>query len=643
MSETDNKLGVKQHITRRDFLNGVAISALGATLPFPLKSLASAIAEPYYPPTFTGLRGSHPGSFETAHALAWEGKQWTPPKQQTDNDYDLVIVGAGLSGLSAANFYQNKMNNKARILILDNHDDFGGHAKRNEFHLDGKTFLASGGSEALAPRFTPEIKALMEDISLDMKKLSAAKSPNFYFDRDLHQGLFFDKAHYGTNKLVVGKSPATFEMQSHIGLEWGNSVKAENSEQFLQQFPISEKAKKELAGLYNNPKDYFPDKTPAEIIALLKKISYSDFLRKYAMVSEEVIGIFRAGPEATSGVGLDAVSAFVAFKSYNFPGFNVKKLSDPNGRKSDSLRSRMPSHLPGFPDGNSSLARMLVRRLIPAASPGASMEDIVTAKFDYEQLDRNESETRIRLNSTVVNVVEHNDRNIDVTYVQSGVTHRVSAKQCILAGYHTMIPHICPSLPSKQKDALSLQTKVPLVFTNVLISNWRAFQKLGVNSVYYPQGNFPHIALSPAITIGTHEYSDDPDKPIIVQMKRSFNKPNSGLPAREQYLLGRRELYGMTFEDFERDIRTQLDDILSPAGFDSMTDIKAITVNRWPHGYGYKRNDLFDPEYAAGQAPHEIARKQFGNIAIANSDAAGGATFFFAMEQASRAVSELLT
>ena len=145
----DRVLGMDRPITRRDFLNGIAIGT--AALAYPRASSAggsdstagaSDAATPaaaqdapgYYPPLLTGMRGSHPGSFEAAHAL--RDGQPSPPPQDTGERYDLIVVGAGISGLAAAHFYRAQRGPSSRILLLDNHDDFGGHAKRNEFHLD---------------------------------------------------------------------------------------------------------------------------------------------------------------------------------------------------------------------------------------------------------------------------------------------------------------------------------------------------------------------------------------------------------------------------------------------------------------------------------------------------------------------------
>ena len=159
-------------ITRRDFLNGVALGA-GTSLLMPGQLLAQSAGftatnkfpSDYYPPTLTGMRGSHEGSYEVAHALAWNGQK-PAVYQELDEHYDLVVVGAGQSGLAAAWYYRKKMGPTAKILLLDNHDDFGGHAKRNEFHQDGNMVLGLGGAQNIEPMSSYSAMAveLLKDI-----------------------------------------------------------------------------------------------------------------------------------------------------------------------------------------------------------------------------------------------------------------------------------------------------------------------------------------------------------------------------------------------------------------------------------------------------------------------------------------------
>src|SRR5437868_5709792 len=150
--QRDRYLGMDRAITRRDFINGAAAIVGGTLLAGSASSGSYADTEPrsqtdYGPPQLTGLRGSHPGSFETAHALR-DGTFWKTASTPIDTGevYDLVVVGGGISGLSAAHFFREHAGKSARVLILENHDDFGGHAKRNEFHLGGKLQLLNGGT-----------------------------------------------------------------------------------------------------------------------------------------------------------------------------------------------------------------------------------------------------------------------------------------------------------------------------------------------------------------------------------------------------------------------------------------------------------------------------------------------------------------
>ena len=182
---------------------------------------------------------------------------------------------------------------------------------------------------------------------------------------------------------------------------------------------------------------------------------------------------------------------------------------------------------------------------------------------------------------------------------------------------------------------------MPLVYTNVALANWRAFVSLGVGTKSHCPGSYhTSVKLNPVTNMGAYRAPRSPDEPILIRMVRTPCQP--GLPERDQHRAGRYELAGDRFVTFEEKIRDQLDRMLGPAGFDAARDITAITVNRWPHGYAYEYNPLFDPEWRNGDAPHEVGRARFGSIAIANSDAAAAAYTDAAIDQAHRAVEELL-
>jgi len=298
-----------------------------------------------------------------------------------------------------------------------------------------------------------------------------------------------------------------------------------------------------------------------------------------------------------------------------------------------------------FPDGNASIARLLVRALIPSALPGNSVEDIVTARVRYDQLDADNSAIRIRLNSTAVRVRNAADSNasreVEVTYATGKRVFSLRAGSCVLACWNMTIPYLCPDLSDKQKEALHYLVKVPLVYTSVGIRNWISFQKLGISNINAPGAYWNSVSLNWPVNIGDYQSPRSPEEPILLHLSRTPCKP--GLPAREQHKVGRMELLVTSFETFERKIRDQLARMLAAGGFDPARDIEAITVNRWPHGYGYEYNPLFDPEWPEGQQPHILGRKRFGRITIANSDSGATAYTDVAIDQAYRAINELLT
>jgi spermidine dehydrogenase len=323
------------------------------------------------------------------------------------------------------------------------------------------------------------------------------------------------------------------------------------------------------------------------------------------------------------------------YGSFTYPGFDG--LGFPKPEKEEP-------YIFHFPDGNASIARLLVRSLIPGAVPGTTMEDVVTARADYSRLDQQENSVRVRLNSTVVNVKHSPSENaakvVDVTYTRSGKPYLVQGKQCVLACYNVMIPYICPELPQEQKEALSYLVKAPLVYTHVAIRNWEPFSKLGIHQIVSPGGYHTLTALDFPVSLGAYEFPSKPEEPAVLFMLRTPCQP--GLPVRDQNRAGRYELIQTPFSKFEKNINDQLGRMLGSAGFDPTKDICGITVNRWAHGYAYTPFGLDTPDWKKGEEPWVLGRKTFERIAIANSDAGASAYTDTAIDQAYRAVGELL-
>ena len=610
-------------ISRRDFLNGVALTIAAGLTP-----AAQIAAEPFrYPPALTGLRGQHPGSFETAHTQARDPTRFKLDDLLVEERYDLVVVGGGISGLAAAFFYRRAAGPSARVLVLDNHDDFGGHAKRNEFTLDGRLVIGYGGSESIdSPKtqYSEVEKGLLRDLGVEIERFETAFDRKFYSSLGLSRGLFFAREAFGRDVLVAGEPPSgrTDEVTRRI-------ANAKPIAEFVAGFPISPASQAQLLALYDGARDPLRGKTAEEKLEILKRTSYRDYLTRIRGCSDEVANCFQGRTLGFFGLGCDAVPAADA-RELGYPGFDGLGL--PEG-----LSAREP-YIYHFPDGNASLARLLVRSLLPDVASGHTMDDVVLAAFDYDKLDRDEQAVRIRLDSTCVDVRNAGESAL-VGHVRAGTPHRVEAKHVVLACFHMVIPHIMPELSASQRDALAHNVKTPLVYTNVLVRDWRPWVQLGVHDISAPMSFHSRLKLDFPVSLGGYRHSRDPSEPICLHLVHVPGAPNLGLDARTQFRIGQARLLDMTFADFEDKIRDELDRMLGPGGFSSARDIAAITVNRWPHGYGYVANSLYDEDdYESVLAR---ARQKVGRVAIANSDAGGDAYAHLAIAQAARAVAEL--
>jgi spermidine dehydrogenase len=630
-------------ISRRDFLNGVSLAVGGALvaspgwrafgLPFPEPAeVASQNMAGYYPPALHGLRGSHDGSWEVAHELR-DGKAWDQGADDGDPEfYDLIVVGGGISGLAAAYLFRQAVGTAARILVLDNHDDFGGHAKRNEFRAGGRLLIGYGGTQSIdgPAHYSAEARALLAALGVDVQKFYRYFDRDYLKSRNLRQAVFFDKETFGEDRLVAGLGQPT----------WSD---------FLARTPLSEAVRKDilrLQGVNGEKEDYLAGLSQDEKKSRLARTSYRDFLLNHVRVHPDTLLFYQARTHGLYGMGPDGVPALDCW-ALGLPGFEGMGLELGPAREmglSAVPKDQEEPYIFHFPDGNASLARLLVRALVPRSTEGSTMEDIVTARVDYARLDESDSPVRIRLNSTVVRVKHRGEpataKEVEVTYVQAGQAKTVRGGASILACYHSVIPYLSPELPEPQKRALSQATKVPLVYTNVQIRNAQAFHRLGVGSISCPGSYYSRLGLDFPVSMGDYRYPASSDEPCVIHLTRTPCSP--GLSSHEQHKVGRVELVTTSFETFERNTRDLMARALGEGGFDPARDIEAITVNRWPHGYAYEYNALFDPFWPDGEKPCVIARQPFGRIAIANSDAAAYAYTDAAIDQAHRAVRELL-
>lgn len=604
-------------ITRRDFLNGVALSVGAGLLPW--QQLAAQQAR-YYPPMLVGLRGNHEGSNRYTHPLAFGALKIDIEALPIEEDYDLVVVGAGISGLASAWFYRQKFP-QARILILDNHDDFGGHAKRNEMG-EGENFrITYGGSESLdSPEgtFSAVAKELLQSLGVDYTKFHQYFQQDLYESHGMTEGIYFDAAHFRQDVVVKG--------DPYFGEADAASVVA--------QFPLSEEDKAALTQLFVNPENYFPEHSRQEIEAILGAMSYEHFLQHHVRLSKSARSVFQAYPADEWGYPYDGYAAIDGFHD-GYPGFDQLDLPE--------IEQEDEPYIYHFPDGNASIARLLVRSLIGNVASGNTMEDVVSAQFDYAKLDLPNNAVRLRLNSTVA-VVRNEEDGVGVVYLRREADAdkqvRVRAKHCVMACYYRMMPAIAPQLPKAQQEAMMENVKIPFLYTKVLIKNWQAFKDLGVHSFYCPTAPYAVVKLDYPVSMGEYDCPREPEQAMVIHMVRATAPYGTRGDVREMAQLGRKLIYGTAYETLEQEAIAQLNGLLSPVGVKVEPLIEAITINRWAHGYSYEPKTLFD-----GTSDIETlktqARQPLGNIHIANCDSGFSAYLQVAVDEAHRVVSEM--
>lgn len=622
---------MSDRISRRDFLNGVALT-IGAGLGTSCPRCDQEPDTGARPPVLGGgMRAGTAASFADAHALR-DGRSYPVRSLPVEGEVDLVVVGAGISGLATAYFYLRRRPS-ARILILDNQDEPGGHARRCEMHVDGRLILGYGGSESIqspAGMWSARALELLTDLAVDLRRFEA------YFDRDLYPGLglsrgvLFTREAFGTDRLVPGDP--TRMIADDIPAD---KLNARAPDAFIGNFPLDAVARARLTRLYVDRDDVLPDMDAERKASYLSTISYRAFVKNHWGLDDNAANTFQKRSHDFFAIGIDGVPALDA-RAAGYPGFQGMELPT-DSRAAAELTEPYIYH---FPDGNASIARLLVRRLMPRVAPGSTMEDVVTAAFDGRRLDSAGAQVRLRLNSTVVSLGAASGGGIDVGYVHARELRRLRARRVVHAGYSSMLPFMTHELSPAQSNAMRACVKAPMAYVKVALRSWKPWVKAGVHEVTNPMGFFSRIKLDYPVSMGAYQFAKSPQEPIGLHLVHVPTPSAPDLDQRSAWRLGRAALLRLTFADFERKIFDELTRIVGPAGFVPERDIAAISVYRWGHGYAYGFNSLYDVQQTP--QPYEVARERVGTLAIANSDAAWGAYAHCAIDEAGRAVDELV-
>ena len=628
-------LGMDRPISRRDFFDGFAVTAGTAALGSALGGSGVSLQAPLhvrYPPAETGMRGDSAEALSVPHALR-DGRFWPHAgvPDPTGETYDLVVVGGGISGVTAA-FHWLRRDPGARVLILDNHDEIGGHARRNEFRPEGRRepLVGCGGSRSIAAPavWTPEGKDLLDRLSVRVDKLDAYADRRLYHGLGMHGGVMCDRETFGVDRLVR-------HAPGRPAAEWARDL------------PIAEQARKDLVRLYENAPDWFPGLTPDQKEERLAGLTYSGFLLDVCRAHPDVERFCRTMPSDEWAYDTRAFGAIDAWGRH-YPGFGGLRLDREKPSRFCSpevKRAWGDPHVYRFPEGNQALVRMMVGRMIPGCAASTAMDGITTAAFDYSRLDLPGNRVRFRLSTPVVSVRNDGDPETATTatvgYFDGHRVRTVRAASVVLACWNMVIPYLAPELPAAQKEALREAVKMPQVSATVQLRDWRAWQRLGVHHARWTGAYWCVSELDDPVGPPGHPHPGDPARPIIARLAAAPCRSELG-PA-EGAVAGRLELFRTSYEHLEYTVRDQLARLLGPGGFDPARDIEAITVNRWGHGYAPEYCRPWNRFYPDGPFPADTARRRFGRIAIANSDSVPAARADAAISAASRAVEELST
>ena len=561
-------------------------------------------------------------------------------------EYDLIVVGGGISGLSAAYFFQKEHGKDTKVLILDNHDDFGGHARRNEHMINGDLRLTNGGSQTfVSPHARSErVLTLLKEIGIDLDQFKTAYDVNFYKKNKLGAITYFNKQMFGEDKVVkhpYGHYPWWVE---------GLPRPEISHEEAAQQAPLSEKGKEQLLRVLNGGLHVL-DVPREELEDYMYSHSYFDYLKTNLKVDDPgVLEMARTSCSDWAGGGADVLSIGEAIDCGALGFDPVSTWKDLIGE--DAFQKEVKEHgnifaeedpyIHHFPDGNATIARMLVKKMIPNVGTGDNAKEIVTSTFNYAELDKSSNVVRIRLNSTVVNVKHGSDPNssraVFVNYMNDNTSYQVKAKGVVMACYNRMIPHIVSDLPKEQDAALRRSVKIPLQYTTVGLKNWRAIKEIEMGMAMSPGNMHQVVMMDFPVSMGGYEFTKTPNDPCAIQMLACPFGAITGTPPIEQFREARYKMLSLQLEDYENEVRAHLSGMLPKGLFEFDRDVESITVNRWAHGYVYSGSRLYDSDLR-GMA--KIGRQPFGRITIANIDSAPSSYAHVAIKQAWRAVKEL--
>lgn len=553
----------------------------------------------------------------------------------TGEIYDLVVIGGGFSGLSAARTFLKEADPHRTCLLLENHPLPGGEAKRNEFIVDGKVVVGPQGSNVVVTPFAPGdwYDELWKDLGIP-------RDPKFQPLENYPGSLRVSKTNY-LPMFGLAEQTATsgyFFDEETFGVESFWDI--DSSENHYANTPFTDREKEDLSRLHQGAgKNIWGD----DWEQALDGVTYRHYLEEILEVQPRIIEMLDKTLSTTGGLGADAVSALFAMKS-GLPGFDrgfgdgtLYRLK-PSDKEAEGIFS--------FPGGNDTVYRLMLKRVLPEAIAGDdSFDSIQNSHYQFENFDREGARFRIRLNATAV-FVQHDGEpesasTVKVAYARDGKLLLIRARGVVSAVGGWVNKHIVRDLPGTYQDAFSQLVYGSNMIVNVALRNWEFMARIGVSACHYfsAEGLGGFCNIKQPMAFSDKQAAFDPAEPAVFTFYIGF--PNPGLPAQAQAAQNRYSLLSKSYAEIEGAIRAQMTKMFSSAGFDADRDIAGIVVNRWGHSYIVPTPGFFFG--ADGQRPAmDIVKERFGRIAFGHAEHNGLQEWFGGVENGERAARQVL-
>ena len=636
MAKKNNKSKFLSNITRRDFISGSLVGAgsalLYASTPWSFsKSKTKQNPKGIFNDPWTGFggvgdygvsNGNVASTRDAAHLIRdVDMEEFVKPAEETGEEYDMVIIGGGFSGIGAAYEFNKAYGKSKKCLILENHPVFGGEAKQNEFDVDGyRIFGPQGSNDFGLPNKDDEslIAEIYRKTGLPFELKFVDKDPKkskVDSPLDNYYGVFWEEERYDTG----------YFMGKHAKTPWIINPREDR----LARMPWSKKFKAELNRAFDDKETFYKGD---DIDAWLDSISYKELLEKKMGFSSKVTEYFDPIVAISMGaVGCDVLSAYSA-RQLEMPGTEARYVYD-------NSKDDYDIGVFSYPGGNTGIFRHIIKYLIPEAIKGGNeFESILYNDINFNALDRAENSMNIRLNSTAIAVQHEGDSEssefVNITYYQDGKVKKVRAKSVVMGIGGWVAQRIIPDLPRSLIKAYDEFYHGPILTVNVAVRNWRFLDKLGISSGRIFDGFGDFFSIRRPMITGKNTQPYDPEKPIVLTFYVPFHKP--GFPIKEQGPLGRLELLNKSYAEYEQEIVEQMTAMFSTAGFDAERDIAGIILNRWGHAY-ISPQPGFHFGTDGNEAPREIVRKGFGRIHFGHSELSGYMSHTRALNEGSRA------